>query len=639
VVVVLVVASVAWAGEVTWTDDKTPTTPVPILRFLDSQNPDGSYTYGYQSADGTYKIETRFVSGDVKGKYGYIDSNGNIKETQYGSTSERGFEPWVDGVPLAPSTLDDEVHGLEPPVDEQTEISNAITVDENPVRLETRFGSLKLKSEGNVDKNNKRVRFRVRNRKSGQRQNSVNARKSIKKVKMVNGRRTVMKKRLRATPTPQIYPAVPNKHIESVNTFKKQKELDISTNQPSRTISQEVIRNQLRSRQKAVPDVITKHNLPTSHLVPKANTEDVTQPQVIHVNSKAVIRKQIRARQKSLRPRTNAPRLVKEVLGVHTEPRRQHQQRTRDRGQTFGGEIEKAQERKLIEIAESQVDLTNRREQNNSEALKKLFETAGEGLVKQSVKENPIQIKEQQRVKTLNHQKERVNTARQRDFLAREVDRRRQMQHRVLLEDPRHQNERLSSEILDAKQPFGQRKILTASESLRQQSDNHSQLFGPSKLLSNKNERVRGRGEVHNAMSRSEALRALEEETEAVRRLHEERHNIPTSQIAPAFNEDIYQPETNIPTSGTLNIERNVANQARQYNQYQQVQPQHQRIHHHPRIHSLDQIRVNPKGFEGHREILAIEEPQQVIVNPSPQGLDMLDSVAGVFSYSTLYRK
>jgi hypothetical protein len=34
---------------------------VPILRFVDRQNADGSYTYGYESGDGSYKIETRSV--------------------------------------------------------------------------------------------------------------------------------------------------------------------------------------------------------------------------------------------------------------------------------------------------------------------------------------------------------------------------------------------------------------------------------------------------------------------------------------------------------------------------------------------------------------------------------------------------
>ena len=37
------------------------TTPIPILRYVDTQNPDGSYTFGYESGDGTYKIETRWA--------------------------------------------------------------------------------------------------------------------------------------------------------------------------------------------------------------------------------------------------------------------------------------------------------------------------------------------------------------------------------------------------------------------------------------------------------------------------------------------------------------------------------------------------------------------------------------------------
>merc|ERR1711962_789398 len=54
-------------------EDISTTTPVPILKFIDQHNNDGSYTYGFQSADGTYKIETRLVTGEVKGKYDYID--------------------------------------------------------------------------------------------------------------------------------------------------------------------------------------------------------------------------------------------------------------------------------------------------------------------------------------------------------------------------------------------------------------------------------------------------------------------------------------------------------------------------------------------------------------------------------------
>merc|ERR1712227_1201865 len=80
----------------------TSTTPVPILRYVDTQNIDGSYTYGYEAADGTYKLETRFVDGRVKGKYGYIDPEGNLREASYGAEAGRGFEPKIAGVELPP---------------------------------------------------------------------------------------------------------------------------------------------------------------------------------------------------------------------------------------------------------------------------------------------------------------------------------------------------------------------------------------------------------------------------------------------------------------------------------------------------------------------------------------------------------
>jgi len=73
------------------------TTPVPILRFIDTQNADGSYTYGYENGDGTYKIETRYVTGEVRGKYGYYDDTGVLREVEYGA-SKMGFEPSGSGL-------------------------------------------------------------------------------------------------------------------------------------------------------------------------------------------------------------------------------------------------------------------------------------------------------------------------------------------------------------------------------------------------------------------------------------------------------------------------------------------------------------------------------------------------------------
>ena len=47
-----------------------------VYYYIDSfprHNEDGSYSYGYEAADGSFKLETRFPDGRVKGKYGYVD--------------------------------------------------------------------------------------------------------------------------------------------------------------------------------------------------------------------------------------------------------------------------------------------------------------------------------------------------------------------------------------------------------------------------------------------------------------------------------------------------------------------------------------------------------------------------------------
>lgn len=68
------------------------TTPVPILKQINRHNDDGSYSYGYEAADGSFKIETKYPNGEVYGKYGYVDDQGKVREVEYGA-SRRGFEP------------------------------------------------------------------------------------------------------------------------------------------------------------------------------------------------------------------------------------------------------------------------------------------------------------------------------------------------------------------------------------------------------------------------------------------------------------------------------------------------------------------------------------------------------------------
>ncbi|CAH1098815.1 unnamed protein product [Psylliodes chrysocephalus] len=82
-------------------------TPVAILKQINRHNEDGSYTYGYESGDGTFKIETKLPTGEVKGKYGYVDDTGKVRVVEYGAT-KYGFDPSGEGITVPPPTLVDE---------------------------------------------------------------------------------------------------------------------------------------------------------------------------------------------------------------------------------------------------------------------------------------------------------------------------------------------------------------------------------------------------------------------------------------------------------------------------------------------------------------------------------------------------
>ncbi|XP_028166403.1 uncharacterized protein LOC114357100 [Ostrinia furnacalis] len=61
---------------------------VEIVKQIRRLNEDGSYTIGYEADDGTFKIESRDVLGNVKGTFGYIDKDGEIKRVTYTSSSD-----------------------------------------------------------------------------------------------------------------------------------------------------------------------------------------------------------------------------------------------------------------------------------------------------------------------------------------------------------------------------------------------------------------------------------------------------------------------------------------------------------------------------------------------------------------------
>lgn len=79
----------------------TTAPPVAILKQISQHNDDGSYTYGYQGADGSFKLETKSADGTVKGKYGYVDANGEQVVIEYGA-DKFGFQPSGDGINVPP---------------------------------------------------------------------------------------------------------------------------------------------------------------------------------------------------------------------------------------------------------------------------------------------------------------------------------------------------------------------------------------------------------------------------------------------------------------------------------------------------------------------------------------------------------
>ncbi|KAL7019567.1 hypothetical protein ACKWTF_011160 [Chironomus riparius] len=81
----------------------TTEAPVAILKQINKHNEDGSYTYGYEAADGSFKIETKTANGEVKGKYGYFDGE-RVRVVEYGA-NRHGFQPSGEGITVPPPTL------------------------------------------------------------------------------------------------------------------------------------------------------------------------------------------------------------------------------------------------------------------------------------------------------------------------------------------------------------------------------------------------------------------------------------------------------------------------------------------------------------------------------------------------------
>merc|ERR1711874_418786 len=77
--------------------DTTTIAPVEIVKQVNEINEDGSYSVGHEASDGTFKLETRDTEGNVEGKYGFIDENGELKVVEYSSNNSTGFSTDLTG--------------------------------------------------------------------------------------------------------------------------------------------------------------------------------------------------------------------------------------------------------------------------------------------------------------------------------------------------------------------------------------------------------------------------------------------------------------------------------------------------------------------------------------------------------------
>lgn len=97
--------------------------PVQTIRNYNKVNDDGSFTFGYEAADGSFKEETRGTDCVVRGKYGYVDPDGNKREFTY-----------VSGNPCDPNAPKEEDQDDKSREQESNESDNIPNYPTRPIR-------------------------------------------------------------------------------------------------------------------------------------------------------------------------------------------------------------------------------------------------------------------------------------------------------------------------------------------------------------------------------------------------------------------------------------------------------------------------------------------------------------------------
>lgn len=78
--------------------------PVQTLRNYNKVNDDGSFTFGYEAADGSFKEETRGTDCVVRGRYGYVDPEGELSRLHHTTNTKWRGEIFHSAVmPMGPA--------------------------------------------------------------------------------------------------------------------------------------------------------------------------------------------------------------------------------------------------------------------------------------------------------------------------------------------------------------------------------------------------------------------------------------------------------------------------------------------------------------------------------------------------------
>lgn len=86
-----------------------------IIKQIRKVNADGTYTIGFEADDGTFKIETRDLQGNVKqGTYGYVDANGEVKRVSYTTENTTLYKEYEKPEGDEPKDDDKETISLSP---------------------------------------------------------------------------------------------------------------------------------------------------------------------------------------------------------------------------------------------------------------------------------------------------------------------------------------------------------------------------------------------------------------------------------------------------------------------------------------------------------------------------------------------